>query len=146
MEINPSRRLGLSDLLQQMMRLRIARYCGASVVALGADMGSFLILLQVGMVATLASAASYSLGILVHWLLSSRAVFHDTVAGDGLARTRQKVLFVLSALAGLALTTLIVGVGDYTGVDPRLAKVLAVVASFMLTWGLRSRIVFRGGE
>src|SRR5688572_22774860 len=109
-------------------------------------MGSFLALLSLGVLPAPAAAAGYSLGILAHWLLSSRAVFSDAVAPRGLHRTRQKALFVISALAGLALTTAIVGLGDLAGIDPRLAKVFAIATSFTLTWLLRSRIVFRASE
>ena len=65
------------------------------------------------------------------------------VAERGPTRTRQKALFVGSALAGLALTTAIVGLGDLAGIDPRLAKLAAIGVSFVLTWLLRSRMVFR---
>ena len=99
--------------------------------------------IPVGMIAAGASAVSYSLGILAHWLLSSRTVFHDTVAPGGIERTKQKALFVGSALLGLAVTTAIVGSGDFAGLDPRLAKLVAIAASFVLTWMLRSKLVFR---
>jgi len=70
-------------------------------------------------------------------------VFADSVAERGPQRNRQKALFVVSALAGLALTTAMVGLGDLAGIDPRLAKLAAIAASFLLTWGLRVRVVFR---
>lgn len=129
--------------LHRLGNIRLFRYLVASVIALGADIGSFLAMLSFGVMAAAASAASYSIGILVHWLVSSRAVFHDTVAERGLDRTKQKAMFVVSALLGLALTTAIVGGADMAGFDPRPAKLVAVAASFMLTWTLRSRIVFR---
>jgi len=132
------------QLIQPVRQIRLARYMAASVVALGADMGSFLLLLGIGVFAAGASAAGYCLGILVHWLVSSRKVFGDTLAASGPARTRQKVLFVFSALLGLGLTTTIVGAADFAGFNPRLAKLVAIVASFALTWVLRNRIVFRG--
>jgi putative flippase GtrA len=131
-------------LIQRVRQIRLARYMAASVVALGADMGSFLVLLGIGVFAAGASAAGYCLGILVHWLVSSRKVFGDTLAASGPARTRQKMLFVFSALLGLGLTTTIVGAADFAGFNPRLAKLVAIVASFALTWVLRNRIVFRG--
>ena len=122
--------------------IRLLRYLLASVGALAIDVGCFLALLALEVWPAAASAAGYSLGIAAHWLMSSRAVFADGVARRGTLRTRQKALFVGSALAGLALTTVIVGSGDIAGVDPRLAKIAAVGASFMLTWLLRSRVVF----
>ncbi|QUL37161.1 GtrA family protein [Erythrobacter sp. JK5] len=125
--------------------LRFVRYLLASVGALAVDVGAFLALLAAGIAAAPASAIGYSLGILAHWLMSSRAVFHDHVAESGIARTRQKALFVISALVGLALTTAIVGAGDWAGIDPRLAKLAAIGVSFLATWLIRARIVFRAG-
>ncbi|MBD3730087.1 MAG: GtrA family protein [Sphingomonadales bacterium] len=126
-----------------MRDIRLIRYGLASVGALAVDMGSFLALLSFGMMAASASATSYSFGIVAHWLLSSRTVFDDTVAARGLERTKQKALFVLSALLGLGITTLIVGAADLAGFDPRLAKLVAIVISFAATWVLRSKVVFR---
>lgn len=125
---------------------RLTRYGFASVAALAVDMGSFLLLLSLQVAAAPASALGYSIGIVTHWLFSSRAVFSDTVAERGPRRTRQKALFVGSALIGLALTTLIVGTGDMAGLDPRLAKLAAIGVSFTATWLLRSRVVFRQAD
>lgn len=122
------------------------RYVLASVGALAVDVGSFLALLSFGAAAVPASAAGYSLGIVAHWLMSSRAVFVGDVAQQGMARTRQKALFVVSALVGLALTTGIVGAGDAVGIDPRVGKLAAIMASFLAMWLIRSRIVFRCKE
>jgi len=131
------------ELAARLRDVRFLRYLIASAGALAVDMGSFLALLALGVWPAAASAASYSLGILAHWLLSSRTVFADSVAERGPQRNRQKALFVVSALAGLALTTAMVGLGDLAGIDPRLAKLAAIAASFLLTWGLRVRVVFR---
>lgn len=133
-------------LLTKARDIRFVRYVCASVGALAVDVGSFLALLALGMIAAPASAIGYSLGILAHWMMSSRAVFQDKVAANGMARTRQKALFVLSALMGLVLTTAIVGLGDWSGVHPLIAKAAAIVVSFVATWLVRSRIVFRGDE
>jgi putative flippase GtrA len=133
----------MAELATRLRDLRFLRYLLASAGALAVDMGSFLALLALGAWPTAASAASYILGILAHWLLSIRTVFADTVAGRGPRRNRQKALFVVSALAGLALTTAVVGLGDLIGIDLRLAKLAAIAASFLLTWGLRVRVVFR---
>ena len=132
--------------LTRLRDMRLVRYLAASAGALAVDMGSFLALLALGVWPAPAAAAGYSLGILAHWLLSSRAVFNDTVAPRGLVRTRQKALFVVSALIGLGLTTGIVGFGDLAGLDPRVAKGLAIITSFTVTWVLRNRIVFRPGQ
>ena len=123
--------------------LRFVRYVLASVGALAVDMGSFLALLALAVPAVVASAFAYGLGIVAHWLLSSRAVFADSVASRGRERTKQKALFVISAMIGLALTTGIVGFADLGGLDPRLAKLVAIVVSFAVTWMLRNKVVFR---
>lgn len=125
--------------------MRLVRYGLASVVALATDAGLFLLLLETGLDAMAASATGYCAGILVHWLVSSRVVFADGAAARGTAdRTRQKALFVASALIGLAITTAIVGGGDAAGFDPRLAKLAAIIVSFQTTYLLRRHIVFRG--
>lgn len=130
-------------MIDRLRRVLLLRYLLASIGALAVDMGSFLALLALGVAPVIASATGYSLGIVAHWLLSSRTVFTDSVAEDRIARARQKALFVGSALAGLALTTLIVGSGTVLGIDSRLSKVIAIGASFTVTWLLRKRIVFQ---
>ena len=130
-------------LLAKLRDVRFVRYVIASIGALAVDVCTFLALMTAGIAATPASAAGYSLGILAHWLMSSRAVFHETVAARGEGRARQKALFVASALVGLALTTLVVGFGDFVGIDPRIAKLAAIAVSFTATWLLRAKLVFR---
>lgn len=130
-------------LLHMLRRGTFPKYLIASVIALGVDMGSFLVLLELGSAAMAASASAYMLGIVAHWLLSSRTVFSVGVADRGPERTRQKAMFVISALIGLSITTAIVGAGAAAGIDPRLAKLAAVGVSFIVTWLLRERVVFR---
>lgn len=132
-------------MLRRAADIVLLRYLVASVLALGVDMGTFLVLLHLGLSATLAATLGYSLGIAAHWLLSSRAVFTEGVAARGPERTRQKALFVASALLGLALTTAVVAVGTGLGVDPRLAKLAAIAISFTVTWLLRKAVIFRAG-
>lgn len=121
------------------------RYLFASVIALVADTGLFILLFHGGMAAMIASAIGYVTGIAVHWLVSSRAVFATSTAARGTGeRNQQKALFVGSALVGLAITMIIVGMADAIGFDPRLAKIAAVVVSFQATYMLRRHVVFRG--
>lgn len=130
-------------MLDRLRQVALLRYILASVGALAVDVSSFRVLLALGLAPMLAAALGYGVGIVAHWLLSSRAVFADQVAAAGLARTRQKAMFVASALVGLALTTVIVGAASAAGLDPLVAKVVAVVISFATTWLLRKRVVFR---
>lgn len=133
----------MTALLARLRDVRLVRYLLASVGALAVDLGVFLALLQLAAWPAAASAAGYCAGIAAHWLMSSRVVFADSVAASGAARTQQKILFVVSALAGLALTTLIVWAGDLAGIDLRAAKLAAIAVSFTATWLLRSKVVFR---
>jgi hypothetical protein len=119
------------------------RYVLASVGALAVDMGTFLAGLALGVPAVAASVLGYALGIAAHWVLSSTVVFADDVAAAGTARRRQQALFVASALVGLGVTALVVGVLARLGLDPRAAKLAAVGISFVVTWLLRQRVVFR---
>ena len=120
------------------------RYVAVSIGALAADMTVFLLLLEIGMPATAASAVGYSVGIFAHWILSSRKVFHDRVSEKGtVARTQQKAMFLASALMGLVLTMIVVGAGTALGIDARIAKVVAITTSFLLTYLLRNVVIFR---
>ncbi len=133
----------LAAQLALLRQIQLLRYLAASVIALACDFACFLALLRLGLAPAPASALGYALGIAVHWLVSSRKVFIGSVANHGPARTRQKALFVGSALIGLAVTTGVVAVASALGVEPRLAKLIAVAASFSITWLLRDSVVFR---
>jgi len=133
----------LVSIVTRLRDVRLIRYILASVGALAVDVGTFLAFMALGMAAAPASAMGYSLGILAHWLMSSRAVFQDSVAAGGSQRTRQKALFVISALVGLVLTYGIVQSGAWAGMHPLASKGIAIVVSFTATWLLRSKIVFR---
>ena len=133
----------MGALIDRLHNVRLLRYLIASVVALAVDVGCFMLLLAGSVQPALASAIGYSVGILAHWILSSRTVFTDGVAMRGVQRMQQKALFVISAMAGLMVTIAIVGAADMAALDPRIAKLVAIAASFTLTWLLRSRIVFR---
>lgn len=130
-------------MLRPSLDLAFLRYLVASAFALWIDLGTFLALLSLGFEAAIAAAVGYTLGIVVHWVISSRVVFADGVTQRGPDRDRQKAPFIGSALAGLALTIAIVGLGTGLGLDPRLAKLAAIAASFTLTWLLCERVVFR---
>jgi putative flippase GtrA len=120
------------------------RYILSSAGALAVDMSLFMALFHLGVFPAAASAIGYMSGIAAHWLLSSRAVFADNVAQRGRGRDRQKALFLGSALVGLAITTGTVGVGDLAGLDPRLAKLVAIAISFQATYLMRKKVVFAG--
>lgn len=128
--------------LPGLARITYVRYLAASIGALAVDLCLFMALIAGGAPAISASVIGYTAGILVHWLLSSRTVFTDALAPGRPGRIRQKTLFLVSALMGLGLTTLIVGVGAHLGLDPRLAKLAAIMISFQATYVLRKVVVF----
>lgn len=118
------------------------RYIGASAASLGVDFAIFMAALSAGVPPALAAACGYIAGIACHWLISSRVVFVGRVAEDSTGRRQQQALFVLSALVGLGITTGIVGLGSRYGLDPRIAKGIAIVVSFQATYMLRKKVVF----
>ena len=117
------------------------RYIAFSAIALGIDLGVYFAGLSAGIAVEASAAIGYLTGVAVHWICSSRLVFDDG-AERGLARTRQKALFLTSAFIGLGLTVAVVAVATRFGLDPRLAKLIAVAASFQTTYILRRAIVF----
>src|SRR5690242_19075753 len=118
------------------------RYIGASVVSLGIDLAVFMMALSLGVPPAFAAATGYISGIVCHWAISTRLVFTARVATSAAGRRQQQALFVLSALVGLGITTGIVGLGSYFGLDPRIGKGVAIVVSFQATYVLRKKVVF----
>jgi putative flippase GtrA len=124
------------------LRSTYVRYIVASGGALGVDMALFMAALALAMAPAAAAALGYCAGILAHWLMSSRAVFVGQLAEKGTARRQQQVLFLGSALVGLAITVAIVGLGHRLAIDARLAKLVAIAISFQATYLLRRKLVF----
>lgn len=123
-------------------RVTFARYIVASAAALATDLSCFLILLHLGSHPVIASAEGYCFGVITHWIISSRLVFTHRQRPISAQRRKQKMLFVASTVVGLALTSVIVGLGSHLGIDPRLAKLVAIAVSFQITYLLRSIVVF----
>jgi putative flippase GtrA len=134
----------VAAMLSMLRNWTYLRYILSSAGALAVDMSLFMALFHLGVFPAAASAMGYMSGIAAHWLLSSRTVFTDRVAQRGRGRDRQKALFLGSALVGLAITTLTVGLGDLAGLDPRLAKLVAIAISFQATYLMRKKVVFAG--
>ena len=93
----------VETVFQFWQRFTFTRYLAASIVALAFDVASFSSLVATGISATTASATGYSIGIVIHWMVSAHYVFPGKTR-DGSALQWQRVLFAGSALLGLAIT------------------------------------------
>jgi len=131
-----------SIMLSRTMIVRFLRYGFASATGTVVDLLVFAGLIWLGLFAGLAAALGYACGTLWHWMVSSRIVFADRLAEPGRGRARQQVLFVASAMLGLALTTAIVTVMTGFGFTPAIAKFAAMCAAFTSVWLVRLMFVF----
>lgn len=119
-------------------RITFARYVLASVCALCADMILFLTLVRTGLSPSLAAFCGYSVGLVLHWMLSIRFVFMK----DGRATNWQWLAFVLSAVLGLGMTVATVTVLCGIGLAPAMAKLLAIPTSFLAVYAIRRYGIF----
>lgn len=123
-------------------RFSITRYLLASVVSLAFDVALFMVLVAFLIDPGWASAAGYSVGIIVHWLISSSFVFPGK-ARDGAALQLQRLGFIGTAVLGLGITVSIVSGLTSAGVLPVMAKAAAVAVSFFVVYLTRKYGVFR---
>lgn len=115
----------------------------ASAAGTLVDLGTLSLLYAAGGSAGLAAGIGYALGTLAHWLVSSRFVFPDRLADAVLKRGGQQVLFVVSAMLGIGITSAVVSCSVEAGANIVLAKALAMVSSFLVVFLVRLTIVFR---
>ncbi len=106
------------------------------------DVALFSSLVALAMDPTVASAAGYCAGIVIHWLVSANIVFPGKTR-DGAALHIQRALFAGSALVGLGITVATVEILGRVGVHPIPSKGVAIGISFVAVYGLRKWGVFR---
>jgi len=94
------------------------------------------------MIPSIASAIGYSIGIVVHWMVSRNFVFIGKKR-EGTKLQLQRALFAGSALLGLGLTIVIVQLLSDAGTGPIFAKLCAVIVSFVAVYATRKWGVFR---
>ena len=123
-------------------RFSLTRYLLASVVSLAFDVALFMVLVAFLVDPGWASAAGYSAGIVVHWLISSSFVFPGK-ARDGAALQLQRLGIIATAVLGLGITVSIVSGLTSAGVLPVMAKAAAVAVSFFAVYLTRKYGVFR---
>lgn len=123
-------------------RFTITRYLAASIIALAFDVALFSSLVAMAVDPTLASAAGYCAGIVIHWLVSANIVFTGKTR-DGAALHIQRALFAGSALVGLGITVVTVEILGRVGVHPIPSKGVAIAISFVAVYAMRKWGVFR---
>lgn len=142
-----ARPLGLGwlvDFLATPGRLtEIARYVGASAVALVFDTCVFLALVAWTSLATpVAGAIGYLSGMLLNYGLSIRYIFSTAATG----KTSQRLIleYIATGVLGVCITyALIALVADILGAPPLFAKAVAVAVTFTVIYLVRAIGVFR---
>ena len=128
-------------LASQTLILQLARYGLVSVAALGCDFFVFLALTKAGTLPAIAGMAGYGVGLLLHYVLSTIFVFDAAAAHK--TRTRLFTEFAVSGGAGLVLTAAIITVMTHRlHAPPVIAKITAVIVSFVVVFLLRRSVVF----
>jgi putative flippase GtrA len=125
--------------------LQLSRYSIASGLALGLDFSLYLLLVAASLNASLAGGVSYAAGLGVHYLLSVSFVFDAGATEKAQARLVSE--FVLSGIAGLAITALVIALAtDALGLSALAAKIAAAGASFIVVFAIRRMLVFRRAQ
>ena len=130
-------------MLARIFEWRLARYGVASFAGTVIDLGGLALLYSVGVSAGIAAGLAYGTGTIAHWFVSSRFVFPDRLARLGYPRGGQQILFVTSAILGLAITAWVVDALTRATWDIALAKAAAMIVSFLAVFTMRLLIVFR---
>ncbi|MGE0055869.1 MAG: GtrA family protein [Hyphomicrobium sp.] len=121
---------------------QIIRYACVSALALGLDFTVFLLLTHFSaMSPATAGATGYSLGLVLHYVLSVRFVFD----ADASLKTRRRLFgeFVASGLFGVFATWAVIHLATGTlGMGSVPAKGLAVIISFAAVFIIRRSIIF----
>lgn len=118
------------------------RYVLVSIAALGVDTLITLNLTWAGIAPALCATAGYTIGLALHWVLSSRFVFAAELAGDRAARSRQAALFFASGFGGLAVTVAAFTSAVSIGAPALLAKAISVAVSFCAVYLVRRHLIF----
>jgi putative flippase GtrA len=130
-------------LLQPFARLmpELSYYTIVSAVALAVDLVVFNVSQYGGLRAALAGIVGYSVGLLLHYVLSKRYVFETRA--DEKSEAQRFGEFCLSGAVGALLTWCIIVVAtEFLHLPAMIGKIAAVGTSFIVVFLLRRTIVF----
>jgi len=120
---------------------QLIRYTVVGIFCLAIDFGCYLSLCAFALKPAVAGTASYLIGMLFNYVLSSRLVFN---APQGSEPSRSRLLgFFATGVLGSALTsaTIIIST-DFLGASAVNAKIMAVLISFVVVFASRRAFVF----
>ena len=121
---------------------QLSRYTLVSAVALGIDMGLFLVLARgAGVKPAIAGVAGYCAGLVLHFILSTRFVFDARASQKSPSRLFGE--FAATGLVGVAITWAVIAAAtDVAHLPDIAAKAAAVATSFVAVFLLRRTLVF----
>jgi putative flippase GtrA len=121
--------------------IEVAKYAGASTVALSVDVGLLLALTHyAGWHYQLAAMASFLAGTSVAYFLSVRFVFSTHRLQD---RRVEFIWFVLLGVVGVGINSLVLYLtASRLGMDLLYAKAVAACCTFVANFGLRRQVLF----
>jgi putative flippase GtrA len=100
--------------------------------------------MSLGMPHYLSAAIGYTVGLLVHYLLSVRFVFvYRKMAGQWRS---EALVYLLTGLLGVVLSAAIVHAGSLLGLPLIISKVIATVITFVAVFAVRKIVLFTSGE
>lgn len=116
------------------------RYGGVSTLALGLDILVFRMLIN-ALGVPIASVIGYSIGLVLHFVLSRRFVFDCSRSEKPQIRLFGE--FAVSGLIGICITWIITSVAtNVFGLGPMISKGLAIGPTFIAVFLLRRTFVF----
>lgn len=127
------------------MKKELLLYTAVSALAWLVDVAVlFFAAMQLNMPHYLAAATGYTVGLMVHYVLSVRYVFvYRRMAGQW--RT-ELVLYFLTGLLGIALSAGIVHVGSLFGLPLIVSKLIATGVTFVVVFAVRKITLFTMAE
>ncbi|MGF1650838.1 MAG: GtrA family protein [Hyphomicrobiaceae bacterium] len=136
-------RLRVADISAAWQARPFLRYVAVSIATIVFDVALFTGLIStLHLAPTSAALMSYAIAMLAHYLLVVTFVFDAKSTG----KTHHRLFaeYVTSALAGLAVTGVVISVlAEMLGVIPLLAKIAAIALTFLALYAVRRLVVFR---